>query len=90
MADMANLADARPGSFRLENADSNLPPPRHVVQATREAVGKDRHNSYLPELRRAIARRSRADHGLSYDPERKVVVNVRSGRSDAKLPPFVG
>lgn len=35
MADMADAADARPGSFRLENADSYLIPPEHVLQASR-------------------------------------------------------
>ena len=60
MADMAELADRRPGAFRLENADSDLAPPAHAVKATIEAVGRDRYNSYLPlhglpELREAIA-----------------------------------
>jgi aspartate/methionine/tyrosine aminotransferase len=88
MADMANLADKRRGAYRLENADSDLVPPRHVLQATREAVGVDRYNSYLPlhglpELRRAISRRYRLDHGLRYDPEDEVVVT--SGAGEAML-----
>jgi len=88
MADMANLADRVPGAFRLENADSNLPPPRHVIQATKKAVGGDRYNSYLPlhglpELRKAIARRYKADYGLRYEPESEVVVT--SGAGEAML-----
>jgi len=88
MADMANLADKRPGAFRLENADSDIRPPRHVVRATRKAVGIDRYNSYLPlhglpELRRAIARRYRSDYGLSYDPDGEIVVT--SGAGEAML-----
>jgi aspartate/methionine/tyrosine aminotransferase len=88
MADMANLADTHPGAFRLENADSNLPPPRHVIQATRRAVGVDRYNSYLPlhglpELRKATAYRYRNDSRLSYDPESEIVVT--SGAGEAML-----
>jgi aspartate/methionine/tyrosine aminotransferase len=88
MADMANLADKRRGAFRLENADSDLIPPHHVLQATREAVGVDRYNSYLPlhglpELRRAISHRYRVDQNLRYDPEGEVVVT--SGAGEAML-----
>ena len=62
MADMADAADALDGAFRLENADTWLTPPEHVLRATREAVGVDDCNSYLPlrglrVLREAIAAR---------------------------------
>jgi len=88
MADMAELADQRPGSFRLENADTDLPPPAHAIEATRNAVGVDRYNSYLPlhgllELRQAISDRYRADLGLRYDPDGEVVVT--SGVGEAML-----
>jgi aspartate/methionine/tyrosine aminotransferase len=88
MADMANMADRHPGSFRLENADSNITPPLHVLQATRRAVGVDRYNSYLPlhglpELRKAIAYRYRNDSRLNYDAESEIVVT--SGAGEAML-----
>jgi aspartate/methionine/tyrosine aminotransferase len=88
MADMADLADARPDAFRLENADAYLLPAPHVLAATRAAVGSDRHNSYLPlrglpELREAIAHRLREDYGLDYDPEDEIVVT--SGAGEAML-----
>ena len=88
MADMAELADKRPGSFRLENADTDLPPPAHAIRATRDAVGQDRYNSYLPlhglpELREAISERYRADLGLHYDPDGEV--DVTSGVGEAML-----
>ncbi len=88
MADMANLADARPGAFRLENADTNLLPPAHVLEATRRAVGVDRYNSYLPlhglpELREAVAERYRRDSELRYDAEGEVVIT--SGAGEAML-----
>src|SRR3979411_1390721 len=88
MADLAELADKRPGSFRLENADTDLAPPAHAIQATREAIGVDRYNSYLPlhglpELRQAISERYRADLGLAYDADGEVVVT--SGVGEAML-----
>src|SRR4051812_19320699 len=86
MADMADLADARPGTFRLENADSYLLPPEHVLAATRDAVGDDDHNSYLPlrglrSVRDAVARRLREDFGLEYDPEGEIVISGGAGES---------
>src|SRR5207253_674794 len=85
-SDMAELADARPGAYRLENADSNWPPPAAAVKATRDAVGQDRYNSYLPlhglpELRKAIADRYQADLGLRYDPDGEVVVTSATGEA---------
>jgi aspartate/methionine/tyrosine aminotransferase len=86
MADMAELADARPGCIRLENADSNYRPPAHAIEATRVAVGEDRYNSYLPlhglpELRRAIATRYQEDLGLRYDPDGEIVVTAAAGEA---------
>jgi aspartate/methionine/tyrosine aminotransferase len=88
MADMADLADARPGAFRLENADAYLLPAAQVLEAMRAAVGSDRHNSYLPlrglpELREAIALRLREDYGLEYDPDDEIIVT--SGAGEAML-----
>lgn len=88
MADMAELADQRPGSFRLENADTDLAPPAHAIEATRKAVGVDRYNSYLPlhglpDLRQAISDRYSADLDLRYDPDGEVLVT--SGVGEAML-----
>ena len=86
MADMADLADATPGAYRLENADTYLTPPVHVLEATRAAVGVDEFNSYLPlrglrSLREAIAARIREDIGVEYDPEGEIVVTCGAGES---------
>jgi N-succinyldiaminopimelate aminotransferase len=86
MADMADLADATPGAYRLENADTYLTPPAHVLEATRAAVGVDEFNSYLPlrglrSLREAIAARLREDIGVEYDPEGEIVVSCGAGES---------
>ncbi len=86
MADMADLADQKPNAIRLENADAYLPPPAEAMQATRDAIGVDRYNSYLPlhglaELRHAIAARYEADLGLHYDPEGEVLVTCGAGEA---------
>jgi N-succinyldiaminopimelate aminotransferase len=85
MADMADLADERPSAYRLENADSYLIPAKHVLEATRNAVGRDEFNSYLPlrglrGLREAVALRYGEDFGLDYDPE-DVVITSGAGES---------
>jgi len=86
MADMADLADARPSALRLENADSYLIPAEHVLAATRDAVGGDEFNSYLPlrglrATREAVAHRFREDFGLDYDPEGEIVISSGAGES---------
>lgn len=88
MTDMADAADAVPTAFRLENADTLVTLPQHVLEATRSAAGADEFNSYLPlrglaECRAAIAERYQADNGLAYDPDREIVVT--SGAGEAML-----
>lgn len=78
---MAEQADTKRGTFRLENADTDLPLPEGVVEATRKAVGGDKYNSWLPfsgikELREAVAERVRIDDGLSYDPECEILITA--------------
>ncbi len=86
MADMADAADAIPGAYRLENADTCLIPAAHVLEATRAAVGLDECNSYLPlrglrGMREAVAYRYRADWGLNYDPDGEIVITCGAGES---------
>lgn len=88
MADMANLADARKGAYRLENADTNIPPASNVIRATRKAVGVDRYSSYLPlhglpEMRKAVSDRYSSDIDLRYDPDSEIVIT--SGAGEAML-----
>jgi N-succinyldiaminopimelate aminotransferase len=76
---MGEQADEKGQSYRLENADSDIPPPEVVVRATREAVGLDEYNSWLPltglrELRRAVTERISEEDGLGYDWQTEVVV----------------
>lgn len=77
---MGDQADERSGSpYRLENADSDIPPPDWVVEATRAAVGLDEYNSWLPlvglrELRRAIAGLTKREHELDYNWQTEILI----------------
>ena len=58
----ARAAGADPEVLRLENLDTDVPPPAAVLEVTRASVGVDAANSYLPfnglaELRAAVAER---------------------------------
>jgi N-succinyldiaminopimelate aminotransferase len=76
---MANLADQLVEVIRMENADTNLAPPSHVIAATREALNQARYNSYLPftgldELKEAVALRYQVDDGLEYEPASEILI----------------
>ncbi|MGH7570704.1 MAG: pyridoxal phosphate-dependent aminotransferase [Gemmatimonadota bacterium] len=75
---VAEAAGEDPAVLRLENLDTDLPPPREAIEATRRAIGRDEDNSYLPftgqrELREAIAGRHRRATGQPCDPTHVVV-----------------
>jgi aspartate/methionine/tyrosine aminotransferase len=70
--------------LRLENLDTDLAPPPEAVAATREAAERDDANSYLPftgrlDLKQAISARVAARSGVTYDPEREIVVTGGEG-----------
>lgn len=76
-AEAKRLAD--PDLLRLENLDTDLPPPPGVVEATRAAAETEAANSYLPflgadDLRRAAAELVSETSGIDYDWERSVVI----------------
>lgn len=78
---MGTLADqAHDGSIlRLENLDTDLQPPRGVVEATQHAAGLDSANSYLPflganALREAAAALVSRLSGVAYDWNRSTIV----------------
>src|SRR5919198_2711352 len=75
----ARAAGADPDVLRLENLDTDIPPPDAALAATRESVGLDDANSYLPfngllELRESVAARLERQTGVAYDPERDIVI----------------
>lgn len=70
---MGQLADEAndPDILRLENLDTDIPPPPGVVESTRDAAGRDDANSYLPffgfdPLRQAAAQRVARHSGVDW------------------------
>ena len=78
---VAQAAGADPDVLRLENLDTDIPPPACAVAATRDAVGRDDANSYLPFLGRDELRAAAADHvsrlsGVPYDPASQAIITA--------------
>ena len=70
--------------LRLENLDTDVPPSDEALKATREAVGRDDANSWLPftgkaDLRRAVADQVTERSGVAFDPENQVVITCGEG-----------
>jgi aspartate/methionine/tyrosine aminotransferase len=73
-----------PDVLRLENLDTDLVPPQAALRATREAVGQDDANSWLPftgkaDLRRAVADQFGERSGVTVDPDAQVVITCGEG-----------
>jgi aspartate/methionine/tyrosine aminotransferase len=73
-----------PEVLRLENLDTDLVPPEAALRATREAVGLDDANSWLPftgkaDLRRAVADQFGERSGVPVDPDTQVVITCGEG-----------
>jgi aspartate/methionine/tyrosine aminotransferase len=74
--------------LRLENLDTDIPPPAEAVDATRAAVGDDDANSWLPftgrdDLKEAVAAYIERRGGPRYDARREIVIT--GGEGDAML-----
>jgi aspartate/methionine/tyrosine aminotransferase len=85
---VAAAAGSDPEILRMENLDTDIPPPAAAVEATRAAVGTDEANSWLPftgmgELKYEVARLIVRRGGPQYDPESEVVIT--SGEGDNML-----
>ena len=50
-----------PDVLRLENLDTDIPPPAEAINATRAAIGTDDANSWLPFTGRGSLRGGRRD-----------------------------
>jgi len=80
---MGDLADslADPDVLRLENLDTNIPPPPAAVAYTREAIVDDDANSYLPffgldSIRKAATSLVGRQSGNDYDWKTESVISA--------------
>ena len=80
---MGDAADAAhdPDILRLENLDTDLPPPKEAILASHQALENDACNSYLPfhgqrPLREAVVRHVGGLSGISYDWESQCVISA--------------
>src|ERR671918_251727 len=78
--------------LRMENLDTDLPPPPGVVETTRDALGHIEYSSWLPFSGRFDLKEAVADHvehrgGGRYDPNSEIVITTSegSGMLDALL-----
>jgi aspartate/methionine/tyrosine aminotransferase len=84
---VAAAAGNDPDMLRLENLDTDVPPPTEAIEATRAAIGTDEANSWLPfsgldDLKYAVARHIVRRGGPRYDA-RNIVITC--GEGDAML-----
>src|SRR6266511_4059575 len=85
---VAAAAGDDPEVLRLENLDTDIPPPDAALQATRAAIGQDDANSWLPftgrdDLKDAVAAYVERRGSPRYDGRREIVIT--SGEGDAML-----
>ena len=90
---VAAAAGDAPDVLRLENLDTDVPVPPSALAATRDAVGTDAANSWLPftglaPLREAVAGRLGEQTGRAYDPLAEVVIT--SGGTPGLLSALLG
>jgi len=85
---VAAAAGDDPEVLRLENLDTDIPPPEEAMAATRAAIAEDEANSWLPftgrdDLKEAVAAYIERRGGPRYDALREIVIT--SGEGDAML-----
>src|SRR5437762_12927040 len=85
---VAAAAGNDPDILRMENLDTDIPPPAEAMEATRRAIGEDEANSWLPftgrdDLKEAVAAYIERRGGPRYDGRREIVIT--SGEGDAML-----
>jgi aspartate/methionine/tyrosine aminotransferase len=83
---VAAAAGDDPEVLRLENLDTDIPPPKAALEVTRAAVGEDDANSWLPFNGRADLKQAVVDYierrgGPGYDSKREVVITCGEGEA---------
>jgi aspartate/methionine/tyrosine aminotransferase len=85
---VAAAAGDDPDVLRMENLDTDIPPPAEAMEATRAAIGEDEANSWLPftgrdDLKEAAAAHIQRRGGPRYDGRREIIIT--SGEGEAML-----
>src|SRR6476620_4927888 len=83
---VAAAAGDDPDILRMENLDTDVPPPSAAFVATRAAVGEDDANSWLPftgrdDLKEAVAAFVERRGGPRYDGPREIVITCGEGEA---------
>jgi N-succinyldiaminopimelate aminotransferase len=81
---VAAAAGDDPEVLRMENLDTDIPPPAEAMEATRAAIGEDEANSWLPftgrdDLKEAVAGFIERRGGPRYDGRREIVITCGEG-----------
>jgi len=81
---VAEAAGSDPDILRLENYDTDIPPHKDGVEATRRAIDRDDANSYLPfsgldEMKEAVAELIERRGGPRYDAYSEIVITDGDG-----------
>lgn len=83
---VAAAAGEDPEVLRMENLDTDLPPPPGVIEATREALEQIEYSSWLPfsgrhDLKEAVADHIASRSGVRYDPASEILIPATDGTS---------
>jgi aspartate/methionine/tyrosine aminotransferase len=83
---VAAAAGDDPDVLRMENLDTDIPPPAEAIEATLSATGEDEANSWLPftgrdDLKEAVAAYIERRGGPRYDGRREIVITCGEGEA---------
>ncbi len=83
---VAAAAGDDPEVLRMENLDTDIPPPAEAMEATRAAIGEDDANSWLPftgrdDLKEAVATYIERRGGPRYDGRQEIVITCGEGEA---------
>jgi len=78
--ELLRLAEARGDVITLGRGEPDIPTPKHIIDAAKDALDAG-YTTYtnpagLPALREAIAAKLRRDNGLEYDPASQIIVTT--------------
>ncbi len=75
-----SLAHNMPDVINLGIGEPDFVPPPHVLEAVKQALdaGKTHYTltTGIPELREALAKKAKREYGLTYNPEKEILVTV--------------